>query len=145
MDKRYIASSFNDRRYIQHWKYAYKKKVNGKWRYYYDNSNKQKNDSGFSYKKNDRNTLKLNSSISVPGMKKDVGIQSKSYYVNGMEVDEDTYKHAGAKFYYKNEPIRDITQRQYESGKEYVKNALSKVKEVTSSTIDKGKKWLGID
>ena len=145
MDKQHIASSFNDRRYIQHWKYAYKKKVNGKWRYYYDNSNKQKNDSGFSYKKNDRHTLELNSSIGVPGTKKDVEIQSKSYYVNGMKVDEDTYKHAGAKFYYKNEPVRDITQRQYESGKEYVKNALSKVKEVTSSTIDQGKQWIGID
>lgn len=30
---------------LQHWKYKYKKRVNGKWRYYYDDSRARKNGS----------------------------------------------------------------------------------------------------
>ena len=139
MRRSYNASSLTDRNRIQHWKYSKKKMVNGKWRYYYDDDDKP--DKGFSFKKNDRNTMEINSSVYVPGSNTGVRLHNKSYYVNGEKVDKDTYEHAGARLYYKNEPVRDIAKRDIEKGKNFVDKSIKKGVKVTTSAINKAKKW----
>ena len=115
-------------------KYAYKKMVNGKWRYYYDNDDKP--DKGLSYKKMDKWKMENDIAISAPGMKA-VNQKNTSYSlaIDGVkgrqQVSKDVWDNAGSGLYYKNEPVKNIAKR-----------TVTDLKKTASKQIDKGQKFI---
>lgn len=113
-------------------KYAYKKMVNGKMRYYYDDDNVP--DKGFSLKKFNRRTMELNSGISAPGLKKSREYDKTYYSVRPdgnkesyQEVDKDIYENSKARLFYKNEPVKNIAKRKIGEAKDAVGKTIDKV------------------
>lgn len=145
---RYNQTQNSDELY--HWKYATKKKVNGKWRYYYDDTGKGKPKKGLSVNDIGRYKLTLNGSMSAPGVKSQ-SYNNTSYHVGkiGEEVSKDVYDHGDATFLYNGEPVKDIAKRKSGEAKKSISKSRKimseKVKDLSktaSKQISKGKSWL---
>lgn len=130
-------------------KYAYKKMVNGKWRYYYDDDNVP--DKGLSYKKMENWKMENNIGISAPGIKP-INKKTTTYSlrIKGVkgyqEVPKDVWDNAGTGLYYKNEPVGNIAKRKVDEAKDAasksIKKAGSKVSEISREAVDSGKKFV---
>lgn len=137
MAKLYYESSYG--RSLSHadskdHKYVYKKMVNGKWRYYYDDDDKP--DKGLSYKKMDKWKMENDIAITAPGVKT-VSKKNTTYSlsIDGVkgrqQVSKDEWDNAGTGLYYKNEPVKNIAKR-----------TVSDIKKSASKQIDKGQKFI---
>lgn len=122
---------------LYHWKYATKKKVNGKWRYYYDDTGKGKPKKGLS--------------INDMGRYKVTQFGNTSYSVGrfGEEVSKDVYDHGGETLLYNGEPVKDIAKRKSGEAKKSVSKSRKimseKIKDLSktaSKQISKGKSWI---
>ena len=135
---------------LYHWKYATKKKVNGKWRYYYDDTGKGKPKKGLSINNMDRYKTTFTGSMSAPGVKSQS--YSNTYYNVGKigeETSKDVYDHGDATLLYNGEPVKDIAKRKSGEAKKSISKSRKimseKVKDLSktaSKQINKGKSWL---
>lgn len=133
---------------LYHWKYATKKKVNGKWRYYYDDTGKGKPKKGLSINDATRSTL-TTMGVTTYGI-------GKGWLGNNERVSKDVYDHADKVILYNGEPVVDIGKRKVNEAKKAIKPVAKKVdKKLTViykkekdfvkksvKKIDKAKKWL---
>ena len=137
---------------LYHWKYATKKKVNGKWRYYYDDTGKGKPKKGLSVNDIRRSESSFTSISSGSKDPKPVSIYSigkKGNFSNMEEVSKDVYEHGEASFLYNGEPVKDIAKRKSVEAKKTISKSRKimseKVKDLSktaSKQINKGKSWL---
>ena len=136
---------------LYHWKYATKKKVNGKWRYYYDDTGKGKPKKGLSVNDIGRYKLTTNTSLTAPWSKESKAFSNTYYSVGkiGEEVSKDVYDHGDATFLYNGEPVKDIAKRKSGEAKKSISKSRKimseKVKDLSktaSKQINKGKSWL---
>lgn len=134
-------------------KYAYKKLVNGKYRYYYDDDDVP--DKGLSIKNLNRWKLTLASGLNSADGSFSKSYNSTSYYVNPTmnyyrqkqsnthtPVSKDIYDHADAMLFYKNEPVKDVLKRKYSEVEKSAKKTISKGKRTVEKTIKKFTKKL---
>lgn len=139
---------------LYHWKYVKKKKVNGKWRYYYDETGKGKIKKGFSVAdKLGKHQLELMSTLfgdKPRAPRTDArthiidGENRPSYYLSrkdgeSEEVSKGAYDHfTPGMILYDGEPVRDIMKRKSKAAKRTV----SDVQKNCSKQINKAKNWI---
>ena len=143
---------------LYHWKYVTKKKVNGKWRYYYDETGKGKIKKGFSVAdKLEKHKLDTMSTLfgdkpRAPRTEARTHIidaeNRPDYYLSrkggeSEKVSKGAYDHfdnagSGGMLLYDGEPVRDIMKRK----SKVAKRTVSDVKKNCSKQINKAKKWI---
>ena len=143
---------------LYHWKYETKKKVNGKWRYYYDETGKGKIKKGFSVAdKLEKHKLETMSTLfgdkqRAPRTEARTHIidaeNRPNYYLSrkggeSEKVSKGAYDHfdnagSGGMLLYDGEPVRDIMKRKSKAAKRTV----SDVKKNCSKQINKAKNWI---
>ena len=139
---------------LYHWKYVTKKKVNGKWRYYYDETGKGKIKKGFSVAdKMGKRKFELMSTLfgdkpRAPRTEARThiidGEERPDYYLYGKgKESEKVSKGAYDNFepgmlLYDGEPVRDIMKRK----SKVAKRTVSDVKKNCSKQINKAKNWI---
>ena len=139
---------------LYHWKYVTKKKVNGKWRYYYDETGKGKIKKGLSVAdKLGKHQFELMSTLfgdkpRAPRTEARThiidGENRPSYYLSrkdeeSEEVSKGAYDHfTPGMLLYDGEPVRDIMKRKSKAAKRTV----SDVKKNCSKQINKAKNWI---
>lgn len=140
--RQYNQTSNNE---LYHWKYATKKKVNGKWRYYYDDTGKGKPKKGLSINDATRSTL-TTMGVTTYGI-------GKGWLNDNEQVSKDVYNHADKVILYNGEPVVDIAKRKVGEAQKSVGKTAKKTtsviskksKDITktaSKQINKAKKWL---
>lgn len=119
-------------------KYVWRKKVNGKWRYYYDTDGKP--DKGFSLQTiSSKTRIDTSNKSDSDGMKNGTRGDTRYTLRNsfggaiGGRTDHQSWEHAktGTHLYYNNELVSDIMKR-----------SLSNVKKYYAYAIDKGKSFV---
>ena len=143
---------------LYHWKYVTKKKVNGKWRYYYDETGKGKIKKGFSVAdKLEKHKLETMSTLfgdkqRAPRTEARTHIidaeNRPNYYLSrkggeSEKVSKGAYDHfdnagSGGMLLYDGEPVRDIMKRKSKAAKRTV----SDVQKNCSKQINKAKNWI---
>ena len=138
---------------LYHRKYVKKKKVNGKRRYYYDETGKGKIKKGFSVAdKLGKHQLELMSTLfdKPRAPRTDArthiidGENRPSYYLSrkgeeSEEVSKGAYDHfKPGMLLYDGEPVRDIMKRK----SEVAKRTVSDIKKNSSKQINKAKNWI---
>ena len=139
---------------LYHWEYVTKKKVNGKRRYYYDETGRGKIKKGFSVAdKLGKRKLELMSTLfddkpRAPRTDSRThiidGENRPSYYLSrkdgeSEEVSKGAYDHfTPGMILYDGEPVRDIMKRKSKAAKRTV----SDVKKNCSKQINKAKNWI---
>ena len=138
---------------LYHRKYVKKKKVNGKRRYYYDETGKGKIKKGFSVAdKLGKHQLELMSTLfdKPRAQRTDArthiidGENRPSYYLSrkgeeSEEVSKGAYDHfKPGMLLYDGEPVRDIMKRK----SEVAKRTVSDIKKNSSKQINKAKNWI---
>ena len=143
---------------LYHWKYVTKKKVNGKWRYYYDETGKGKIKKGFSVAdKLEKHKLETMSTLfgdkqRAPRTEARTHIidaeNRPNYYLSrkggeSEKVSKGVYDHfdnagSGGMLLYDGEPVRDIMKRKSKAAKRTV----SDVQKNCSKQINKAKNWI---
>ena len=143
---------------LYHWKYVTKKKVNGKWRYYYDETGRGKIKKGFSVAdKLEKHKLETMSTLfgdkpRAPRTEARTHIidaeNRPNYYLSrkggeSEKVSKGAYDHfdnagSGGMLLYDGEPVRDIMKRKSKAAKRTV----SDVKKNCSKQINKAKNWI---
>ena len=138
---------------LYHRKYVKKKKVNGKRRYYYDETGKGKIKKGFSVAdKLGKHQLELMSTLfdKPRAPRTDArthiidGANRPSYYLSrkgeeSEEVSKGAYDHfKPGMLLYDGEPVRDIMKRK----SEVAKRTVSDIKKNSSKQINKAKNWI---
>ena len=138
---------------LYHRKYVKKKKVNGKRRYYYDETGKGKIKKGFSVAdKLGKHQLELMSTLfdkpRAPRTDARTHIidseNRPSYYLSrkgeeSEEVSKGAYDHfKPGMLLYDGEPVRDIMKRK----SEVAKRTVSDIKKNSSKQINKAKNWI---
>ena len=143
---------------LYHWKYVTKKKVNGKSRYYYDETGKGKIKKGFSVAdKLEKHKLETMSTLfgdkqRAPRTEARTHIidaeNRPNYYLSrkggeSEKVSKGAYDHfdnagSGGMLLYDGEPVRDIMKRK----SEVAKRTVSDIKKNSSKQINKAKNWI---
>ena len=143
---------------LYHWKYVTKKKVNGKWRYYYDETGRGKIKKGFSVAdKLEKHKLETMSTLfgdkpRAPRTEARTHIidaeNRPNYYLSrkggeSEKVSKGAYDHfdnagSGGMLLYDGEPVRDIMKRKSKAAKRTVGD----VKKNCSKQINKAKNWI---
>lgn len=139
---------------LYHWKYVTKKKVNGKWRYYYDETGKGKIKKGFSVAdKLGKHQIEVMSTLfgdKPRAPRTDArthiidGENRPSYFLSrkgeeSEEVSKGAYDHfKPGMLLYDGEPVRDIMKRKSKE----TKRTVSDVKKNCSKQINKAKNWI---
>ena len=143
---------------LYHWKYVTKKKVNGKWRYYYDETGRGKIKKGFSVAdKLEKHKLETMSTLfgdkqRAPRTEARTHIidaeNRPNYYLSrkggeSEKVSKGAYDHfdnagSGGMLLYDGEPVRDIMKRKSKAAKRTV----SDVQKNCSKQINKAKNWI---
>lgn len=127
-------------------KYVWKKRVNGEWRYYYDNNDKP--DKGLSIKNVQRSKLTSETTFDN-GKGKKKQINSTTYFVNtkgsgvgGEIVDKDTYNRSTHMLYWKNEAVADVGRRAVKDAKKYTSKKTKEFKSDGAHLVRKGKSFV---
>lgn len=139
---------------LYHWKYVKKKKVNGKWRYYHDETGRGKIKKGFSVAdKMGKRKFELMSTL-FGDKPRATRTEARTHIIDG-EERPDYYLYGKGKeskkvskgaydnfepgmLLYDGEPVRDIMKRKSKAAKRTV----SDVQKNCSKQINKAKNWI---
>lgn len=144
----FLGDEFSDEMY--HWKYIKKKKVNGKWRYYYDiddalgydeQTEMIRNRELYKHAINDRNTRRIANEAYYEMLNKKVKKDPKTGKPIYTKEQQYRLKDKQAAMEYMNKYAYERGKKYLQSKKAYDKTVLGVI-DNAKSKLNKGKKWL---
>lgn len=141
-------NDWHDFQAMQHWKYIKKKKVNGKWRYYYDikdalgyDEREARDKAATNYSKATKDAYDFQDHVSTQNTNAIIGHDPYTgapvYTKGGKERIQDLEKQKQEKF----KKAADAGKAASDAQKEFAKTPLGKLENLESK-VKKAKKWL---